>query len=443
LIQIGIDLGVREIAMLHETAAEIAHADPNSDRTHLAPARVREQLQRILKNPLFQTSKRYPSVLRYLVERALEESPEALKERTIGIEVLGREPDYDTNQDPTVRVVAGEIRKRLLSYYGEPGHASEIRIELPIGSYTPKFTVSEPSTVGGPTIVAKPATVVEPSISLHSKHRRNFWILGSSLLATVFVFLGGYSLLLPSSALDRFWAPVLRGSPPVLLCVGQQTAWGSQAKLNDPIAQPVDSPQEPMEKTGTDNTMHRFFSTQPVFNLMTMTSATNIASFLRPKSSKELIRAASATSLEDLRQGPAVLIGSYSNYWVMHVSEDLRFRFMRSNEEGVNWIEDRENSSKRDWAVKVNAPYTDVTQDYAIITRLRDRPTGQTLVSVGGVTAIGTLAASEFVVNSAGWEAVARQAPRDWEHKNVQIVLGVNVINGNAGTPSVLATYFW
>jgi hypothetical protein len=53
------------------------------------------------------------------------------------------------------------------------------------------------------------------------------------------------------------------------------------------------------------------------------------------------------------------------------------------------------------------------------------------------------VAASEFLVSPAGWEAIARQAPKDWEHKNLQIVIMVKVINGNAAPPSVLATYFW
>ena len=428
--------------MLQETAAEFAHAGQNATSIHPAPSQVREQLQRILKNPLFQTSKRYPSVLSYLVDRALEGSHEALKERTIGIEVLGREPDYDTNQDPTVRVVAGEIRKRLVSYYGEPGHASEIRIELPIGSYTPKFITAEARSRLEPSIATNSPIATHASAKVNAKSKNFLWILSASLIAALVAVIG-YSAFPSRTPIERFWAPLLRGSPPILICVGQKTAWGSQPQLNDPMAQSTDQGEVPEEVAGADNTMHRFFSTQPVFNLMTMTAAVNIASFLRPKSGKQSIHAASATSLEDLRQGPAVLIGSYSNYWVMHAGESLRFRFKRNNEEGVNWIEDTENASKRDWAVKVNAPYTDVTEDYAVITRLRDSATGQMLVSVGGVTAIGTLAASEFAINPSGWETVARQAPRDWDQKNVQVVIGVTVVNGNAGTPGILATYFW
>src|SRR3974390_2737414 len=100
---------------------------------------IRDQLERILASPLFKNSKRYPNLLRFVVERALEGHADPLKERTLGIEVFGRAPDYDTNLDHIVRTTAGEIRKRIAQYYHEPGHESEIRIDLPLGSYVPEF----------------------------------------------------------------------------------------------------------------------------------------------------------------------------------------------------------------------------------------------------------------------------------------------------------------
>ena len=42
-----------------------------------------------------------------------------MKERTLGVEVFGRPPDYDTNADPVVRVTAAEIRKKIAQFYHE------------------------------------------------------------------------------------------------------------------------------------------------------------------------------------------------------------------------------------------------------------------------------------------------------------------------------------
>jgi hypothetical protein len=77
---------------------------------------------------------------------------EKLKERTIGIELFGREPSYDTGEDSIVRVTATDVRKRLFEYYARPGSGSPLRIELPAGSYIPEITqVSPAQTAHAPT----------------------------------------------------------------------------------------------------------------------------------------------------------------------------------------------------------------------------------------------------------------------------------------------------
>jgi hypothetical protein len=68
---------------------------------------IRQQLERMLANPLFKYSKRYPNLLRFVVESTLEGRTEELKERSLGVAVFAREPDYDTNLDPVVRTTAG------------------------------------------------------------------------------------------------------------------------------------------------------------------------------------------------------------------------------------------------------------------------------------------------------------------------------------------------
>src|SRR4051812_37473883 len=100
---------------------------------------IQEQLERMLASPLFRNSKRYPCFLRFVVEHSLTGDREHLKERTLGVRVFGREPDYDTNDDPVVRLTAGEVRKRIAQYYHEPSHESELRIDLPSGSYIAEF----------------------------------------------------------------------------------------------------------------------------------------------------------------------------------------------------------------------------------------------------------------------------------------------------------------
>src|SRR5580658_6297875 len=100
---------------------------------------VLEQMQRLVNNPFFSHSKRFPSFLRFVVEQTLAGNAENIKERTLGIEVFGRDAEYDTASDPIVRVTAAEVRKRLAQYYQDAAHEHELRITLPSGSYIPQF----------------------------------------------------------------------------------------------------------------------------------------------------------------------------------------------------------------------------------------------------------------------------------------------------------------
>src|ERR1700735_1968972 len=100
---------------------------------------INRQLDRLLYNPHFSHSKRFPSFLRFIVQEELEGRGDQLKERSLGIEVFGREASYDTTSDPIVRVTAAEIRKRIAQYYQESVDPNELRISLPAGSYVPHF----------------------------------------------------------------------------------------------------------------------------------------------------------------------------------------------------------------------------------------------------------------------------------------------------------------
>src|SRR5580692_9235396 len=103
-------------------------------QTQLERDAILRELQEVLASPHFSNSKRYPALLKYIVENTLAGKADLLKERTLGVEVFDRSPTYDTNTDTVVRYTAGEVRKRLQLYYHERGQAAQIRISLPAGS---------------------------------------------------------------------------------------------------------------------------------------------------------------------------------------------------------------------------------------------------------------------------------------------------------------------
>ena len=67
-----------------------------------------------------------------------------LKEYPVGVDVFGKDPNFDPRMDPIVRVQARRLRMRLVSYYAEEGHSDPVITELPKGGYTPTFRTTEP-----------------------------------------------------------------------------------------------------------------------------------------------------------------------------------------------------------------------------------------------------------------------------------------------------------
>ncbi len=112
---------------------------------HASPEAVRAQLNQIVSSPEFSQSERLQSFLTYVVIETLEGRSSRLKGYTLGIEVFGREQDFDPAIDCIVRVEAGRLRSRLTSYYMEQGRDDPILIELPKGGYTPRWSVRERS----------------------------------------------------------------------------------------------------------------------------------------------------------------------------------------------------------------------------------------------------------------------------------------------------------
>jgi TolB-like protein len=100
---------------------------------------VRDHLNEVIASRAFAGSKRAQDFLQLIVEHALAGRFDSLRERMIGAEMFGRPIDYDTANDAVVRVKATEVRRKLAQYYQESEKKPAVRIELPVGSYVPKF----------------------------------------------------------------------------------------------------------------------------------------------------------------------------------------------------------------------------------------------------------------------------------------------------------------
>src|SRR3954447_19616795 len=105
---------------------------------------VRAHLDRMLASSTFADAERARRFLRFVVETALAGRSIEIKESVIAVEALGRAPSFDPRADPIVRVEAGRVRAKLLSYYHSEDSKDGIVIELPKGGYVPQFRERTP-----------------------------------------------------------------------------------------------------------------------------------------------------------------------------------------------------------------------------------------------------------------------------------------------------------
>jgi hypothetical protein len=167
---------------------------------------VELELVSILEGPAFRGSARSRAFLLFVVEEALAGRQDLLKERTIGTAVLGKPPDYDTGADSGVRVRANEVRKRLAAHYDTSEPKAGIRIELPLGTYTPRF--------------APVAQLPRPAESTPQPPPMTLWQLAAPTLVAVFLALIAIRAGVESNdAFSRFWNQAMAGRTEIVVAV--------------------------------------------------------------------------------------------------------------------------------------------------------------------------------------------------------------------------------
>ena len=385
---------------------------------------VREELSRVLACHEFRTSKRSQDFLRYVVENTLQGHGDMLKERTIGIEVFGRPTSYDPGDDATVRVKAGEVRKRLGIYYSDQGSHNPVRIELPSGTYVPEFHPMNPA--------AAPATVTEPAPAAipvspetapwHSGVTKRRAALGVAVLAAAALVV--WLLARPAvTPLDEFWAPVLNGSAPVQLCASYVPVYGVDI---DPSITPPGSVND--------------------FTLLTdqfvgggdLIATSRLAAMMARLHRAYRVKVGNDVSFTDLRSGPAILVGFSYTKW-KQISSQMRY-FVDGFRRPAGITED---GKPTEWVLPALPRDRHTTEDYAIVSRVFHPDTHAMMVEVAGITQYGTDAAADLITNSDLMAEALRGAPAGWQKKNLQLVLHVKVISGAPSSPRVVKQYFW
>jgi hypothetical protein len=399
-----------------------------------APNEVREALNRVLASAEFRSGQRACDFLRYVVEATLKGDADKLKERTIGIDVFGRSSSFEPSDDSSVRVKAGDVRKRLAVYYASPeGSAEQLLIELPVGSYVPQFRMREgemaalPDATRGGKAGSRPIDRLGnegPRLRLHLSRPLGL-VSGVLAVLAVVITLAHFPLhyhRLPSP-LGQFWAPVFDSSSPVLILVAPVPIYSLQKPLSLGPPEGKDFLLEPDQYVAVGD----------------LKAEARIAEFMNRAKRPARVQIGNGIGFEDLRKAPAVLVGFSYNQW-KDLNRGVRFTIDPDNE---TFFGITENGAPSNWRIALHPDDPKLEEDYAIVSRIFDRDTGQVLVQVSGISHYGTEGGADLITDPALLQQALQNAPDGWPRMNIQIVLHVRVISGVPAAPSIVATHFW
>ncbi len=179
----------------------------------------REQKQAVvdavLASETFSRSEQLRGFLRYVCKMEIEGKAAEITEYLIGVKALGRPADYSPNEDSSVRTRAYELRQRLQKYYATEGAEETLRVELPKGSYVPRFVEVQ---TGVPAIATEVIADPAPQVVAKPVSREWFFAVAGVLAgAAVMFFLTAKAQ--PDSSIKDAWGAVTGKDTEVLISV--------------------------------------------------------------------------------------------------------------------------------------------------------------------------------------------------------------------------------
>jgi hypothetical protein len=410
-----------------KTSVRVQAADPDA-------AAIRLQLERLIASPHICHSKRCQALLKYVVDAHLDGALDRVKERIIGCEVFQRDPDYDTNQDSVVRTTAAEVRKRLAQYYLESGHETELRIELPAGAYLPEFRMPAAP-------IPPPEPIQEPAVTPPPASSRTRWILTGSAVLIMLLTAGVWTYNhFAKSDLDRFWAPLIDDRSDAVICIEQPLRiFRFTGPRTDDLNNQMLAPPDAARESATVKLSEMLPSGDRYFTYGDTMAVARFSELLARKGKSFELLGDRLTAYHDLRGRPAILLGQFNNKWTIGLTSGLRYYFDKNFTTQTYDLRDRQHPDQ----IVASVPKPSRLEEYAIVSRIFDPATEKTVVAVVGMTFLGTLAAGDFLTHPFYMEDAFRTAPRDWSHKNIQVVIKSAMVEGVPGPPKVVTTYFW
>jgi hypothetical protein len=302
----------REVSVTHRPSASPVLS--LEERQHL--------VERVAASEVLRKAARLRQLLLFLAERSFRDPQKPIKEQEIGIEVFGRDPGYDPDEDNIVRNAARQLRVKLKEYFDGEGRDEPWFLDIPKGGYRlvcePKRIPAEStsSLLRSPQLAVSLVLLLVLSATLNLIQWRSLQADaaegGTSLTAEIFpagspsprVVVGDYGLFLLSKLLNRRFS---------------LNEYVDRAYLNF-IALPSSPP--------SIQTFDQLLSSRQLVSMGEANSAVSLVQCLSRLSHQPEVRHSRSIFARDLLDRPSILLGTENtNPWFSLFDQRLRFRF--------------------------------------------------------------------------------------------------------------------
>ena len=454
---------------------------------------LERHLKEVIEGPAFKGSHRSVLFLKHVVEQAVAGSFDSLKERAIGIDLFGRSPSYVTGEDAIVRVTANDVRRRLVQHYDRHGTASELRINLPLGTYIPEIIYwdqskpdslyasnahrglqdkhaepaanqnsgLDPVVAPEPVSVAPAPTGLETARSTGSSGRR--WLSLASVLGVLNFALFGILLyglawmrsprtqiqsvsVAPVSVLP--WSAIFGSPNPTHLIASDpdideiQILTASSISLSDYANHIYIPPQETLTAQVREICLKLLQGHRAA--LIDTQVAAEVAALAQSNSRKIEVQGARSLQFSNLKTDDNfIFLGSpRSDPWVSVFSDQLDFRFVIDNT-GFESIRNVHPHPHEQTEYVPNGGGGATGQSFAIIALVRNPDQNGQILLLAGANAEGTQSAGKLVTDLSRLSMELRKCgiPPSGPLEHFELLLHVKMMASSASEYNVLACH--
>lgn len=286
-----------------------------------------QALERVLASRTFSRSDQLRNFLQYICRAEFDGRSQEINEYVLGVNVLGRRPDFNPTEESCVRSRAYELRHKLDLYYQSETPDDPVKIEVQKGGYIPRFERREFALSAQEAFPAAPMAVQDqPSLGAKSRTvplAAFASVAAIALVALAFAWFQWNAVKaitadhLPADAtpeVNALWAPFVNSNVPLLLSFDTKHFFYAPAaglvirdsQINDPAdlakSKPIADFQNRMGAQELQDTFDYAGSGE-------VNAAFLLGRFLAPQGRKLGIKHSSSLSWDDVWNNNIIFIG--------------------------------------------------------------------------------------------------------------------------------------